>query len=173
MLDKGLLRGDIVVWLWSPKVESKRPACQLKIQEILKSKRTLSYEFYPPKDAEGVSSLLKTIGLLKAFRPDYISVTYGAGGSTRMLTEDVVVRAKREAGLLSMAHLTCVGQTKEEIHGVLKRLESAGIENVIALRGEPPRGPRRRGEQGTMPRRRCRCSHLAWPLPSTRRRAVS
>ena len=115
----------------------------MKIRDILKKKRTLSYEFYPPKEAEGIPSVLRAIDRLKVFRPDYISVTYGAGGTTRTLTEEIVVRVKRETDLLPMAHLTCVGQTREEIHGVLARLEAADIENVIALRGDPPRGETR------------------------------
>lgn len=115
----------------------------MKIRDILKKKRTLSYEFYPPKEVEGIPAVLRAINRLKIFRPDYISVTYGAGGTTRALTEEIVGRVKRETDLLPMAHLTCVGQTREEIHDVLTRLEAADIENVIALRGDPPRGETR------------------------------
>lgn len=77
---------------------------------------------------------------LKAFRPDFVSVTYGAGGSTRAFTEEITMRIKSETALEVMAHLTCVAQTKETVHGVLQRLESAGVENVIALRGDQPQG---------------------------------
>ena len=84
--------------------------------------------------------MLRAIERVKAHNPDFVSVTYGAGGSTRAFTEEITLRVKQEADLEVMAHLTCVGQTKEELDGVLERLEQAGIENVIALRGDPPRG---------------------------------
>jgi methylenetetrahydrofolate reductase (NADPH) len=87
-----------------------------------------------------VPSVFKAVDGLKVFRPDFVSVTYGAGGTTRALTEEIVVKVAREMDLVAMAHLTCVGQTREEVHQVLSRLESAGIQNVIALRGDPPRG---------------------------------
>lgn len=84
--------------------------------------------------------MLETLDELKVYRPDYVSVTYGAGGSTRAFTEEITFEAKRKTGVEVMAHLTCVGQTKEEIHGVLERLNAEGVENIIALRGDPPRG---------------------------------
>ncbi len=77
---------------------------------------------------------------LKEFSPDFVSVTYGAGGSTRAFTEEIVVGIKAEAQLEVMAHQTCVGQTKEAVHNALRRLENAGIENVIGLRGDIPQG---------------------------------
>ena len=100
----------------------------------------MSFEFYPPKTREGIPAVFRAIQRLESFDPDFVSVTYGAGGTTQALTEEIVTRVKEETGLLPMAHLTCVGQTKEEIHGVLARLDRSGIENVIALRGDPPRG---------------------------------
>ena len=100
----------------------------------------MSFEFYPPKTREGIHAVFRAIHRLESFNPDFVSVTYGAGGTTQALTEEIVTRVKGETDLLPMAHLTCVGQAKEEIHGVLSRLESSGIENVIALRGDPPRG---------------------------------
>jgi methylenetetrahydrofolate reductase (NADPH) len=112
----------------------------LKIKDILKKKKTISCEFFPPREAEGISNVLRTIDRVKVFWPDFVSVTYGAGGSTRVFTEEITMQVKRETDLEVMAHLTCVGQTKEEIHQVLERLDRAGIENVIALRGDPPRG---------------------------------
>ena len=112
----------------------------MKISEILKAKRSISCEFFPPKSAEGIPGVLRAIDRLKAFRPDFVSVTYGAGGSTRQFTEEITTRVKSEGELEVMAHVTCVGQTKEAVHGVLARLEDAGIQNVIALRGDPPRG---------------------------------
>jgi len=89
---------------------------------------------------EGVPSVFKAVDGLKSFGPDFVSVTYGAGGTTRALTEEIVVKVAREMKLVAMAHLTCVGQTREEVHNVLVRYEEAGIKNVIALRGDPPRG---------------------------------
>jgi methylenetetrahydrofolate reductase (NADPH) len=112
----------------------------LKIKDILKKKKSISCEFFPPREAEGIPNVLRTIDRVKVFRPDFVSVTYGAGGSTRVFTEEITMQVKQETDLEVMAHLTCVGQTKEEIHQVLERLDRAGIENVIALRGDPPRG---------------------------------
>ena len=112
----------------------------MKIREVLKRQRTLSFEFYPPKEEEGIPAVFRAIDRLKAFRPSFISITYGAGGTTRALTEEIAIRAKRETDLEVMCHLTCAAQTKEAVHGVLVRLQEAGIENVIALRGDPPRG---------------------------------
>jgi len=112
----------------------------LKIKDILKTRRTISFEFFPPRAAEGIPEVLQVIQQLKKFNPDFVSVTYGAGGATRRFTEEITVRAKRTTDLEVMAHLTCVGQTKDEVHEVLSRLEQAGIGNVMALRGDPPRG---------------------------------
>jgi methylenetetrahydrofolate reductase (NADPH) len=112
----------------------------LKIIDLLKNTRTISCELFPPKTAEGIPGVLRAIERLKAFRPDFVSVTYGAGGATRAFTEEITVRLKEEAELEVMAHLTCVGQTREELHRVLERLDRVGIENVIALRGDPPQG---------------------------------
>jgi methylenetetrahydrofolate reductase (NADPH) len=100
----------------------------------------ISFEFFPPKDQEGVDRLFTTVAELAPFAPAYVSVTYGAGGSTRQLTVELVGRIQREVGIEAMAHLTCVGATREELSGVLDQLEQAGVENVIALRGDPPKG---------------------------------
>lgn len=115
----------------------------MKICDILKARRTLSFEFYPPKSEEGLPSVFRAIERLAAYRPDFISITYGAGGSTRERTVGIAIRVHRKTDLTVMCHLTCAGQTKEEVHGVLVRLQEAGIENVIALRGDPPRGQER------------------------------
>lgn len=112
----------------------------MKIRDILNRTRTISCEFFPPKTVEGMPVVFRAIEELKAFSPDFVSVTYGAGGSTRTFTEEITVWIKVAAELEVMAHLTCAGQTKEEVHSVLERLHNAGIENVIALRGDPPRG---------------------------------
>ena len=113
----------------------------MKIHEILKpGEPAFSFEFFPPKDDAGFEQLYKTIEVLKPLSPSYVSVTYGAGGSTRSKTVTLVERIKNEIGIESMAHLTCVGATKDEIASVLDELQGAGIENVLALRGDPPRG---------------------------------
>ncbi len=121
-----------------PKSAQGRP--HIKITDILKRKRTLSFEFYPPKTRQGVPAVFRAIDRLAVFNPDFISVTYGAGGATQRFTEEIVTTVKGKTTLLPMAHLTCVGQTKKEIHVLLNRMDQAGIENLIALRGDPPRG---------------------------------
>lgn len=111
----------------------------MKISDILSERRSVSFEFYPPKEATGIPSVFRAIDRLKPYRPDFISVTYGAGGSTRAFTEEIAVGANEDPDLVVMAHITCSSQTKEDVHSVLKRLDAVGIENVIALRGDPPR----------------------------------
>jgi methylenetetrahydrofolate reductase (NADPH) len=112
----------------------------MKIASCLGGTPLYSFEFFPPKDAEGVDRLFETIAELKPYSPGYVSVTYGAGGSTRKLTVDLVRRIKKEAGIEAMAHLTCVGATQGEIASVLDELRDADIHNVIPLRGDPPKG---------------------------------
>lgn len=112
----------------------------MKIRDILKEKRTLSFEFFPPRDEQGVERLFGTIESLKRYQPDFIDITYGAGGSTQRLTVELCVRAYRESGLTVMAHVACVAQTAEFVHSVLSKFDAEGIENVILLRGDPPRG---------------------------------
>jgi len=112
----------------------------MKIIDILAQRPSLSFEFFPPKTPAGINSLFKAIGRLKAHNPDFVSVTYGAGGSTKDLTEELALRIKDEEHLLVMAHMTCSAQSRDEVHEVLARYEAGGIENVIALRGDPPRG---------------------------------
>ncbi len=101
----------------------------------------ISFEFFPPKTEEGDRNLLeKTIPALMRLRPDYCSVTYGAGGSTREKTLMIVERIQREHQLTAMAHLTCVNATKAELAGVLAEARARGITNILALRGDPPGG---------------------------------
>jgi len=101
----------------------------------------VSFEFFPPKTDEGDRNLLeKTIPALKELQPDYCSVTYGAGGSTREKTLMIVDRIQRQHNLTAMAHLTCVGSTKEELRAVLLEARGLGIKNILALRGDPPCG---------------------------------
>jgi methylenetetrahydrofolate reductase (NADPH) len=115
----------------------------MKVVDRLGKAPVFSFEFFPPKDAEGVERLFETIAELRPYEPAYVSVTYGAGGSTRRLTVELVRRIKHEVGIEAMAHLTCVGATREELGDVLEQLRTSGIENVIALRGDPPRGETR------------------------------
>jgi methylenetetrahydrofolate reductase (NADPH) len=100
----------------------------------------ISFEFFPPKGQEGVNMLFATVAELAPFAPAYVSVTYGAGGSTRQLTVDLVGRIQRDVGIEAMAHLTCVGATQAELAGVVDQLEAKGVQNIIALRGDPPKG---------------------------------
>ncbi len=116
----------------------------MRIRELLSCGRpSISFEFFPPKDDAGFDNLLKTMASLRDLRPTYISVTYGAGGSTRTRTLDVVSRIKRDFGIEAMAHLTCVGSSRQELGEVLDHLDRSGVENVLALRGDPPRGAER------------------------------
>jgi methylenetetrahydrofolate reductase (NADPH) len=101
---------------------------------------SISFEFFPPKSDEAAAQLERTIVELGALEPAFVSVTWGAGGSEREKTIDIVTRIKRETGIEAMAHLTCVGARRGELGAILTRLEAAGVENVLALRGDPPRG---------------------------------
>jgi len=113
----------------------------MKIKAILeKVSPSFSFEFFPPKNSEGFEQLFTTIGQLKSCQPSYVSVTFGAGGSTRSKTIDLVGRIKNEIGLESMAHLTCVGSSKEELRSILDTLQENGIHNILVLRGDPPQG---------------------------------
>lgn len=113
----------------------------MKICTLLQQAQPVfSFEFFPPKNDAGFEELYKTIGKLKELRPTFISVTYGAGGSTRRKTVELVAQIKHEIGIESMAHLTCVGATRADIDTVLAEIHARGIENILALRGDPPRG---------------------------------
>jgi methylenetetrahydrofolate reductase (NADPH) len=113
----------------------------VRIDEIIRSKGpTFSVEFFPPKTAEAKVALFDTARSLRELEPDFVSVTYGAGGSTRDGTVEITRGLKDELGLETMAHLSCVGETTEGLAATLDRIAAAGIENVFALRGDPPRG---------------------------------
>ena len=113
----------------------------MRIDEILGGPEPVfSIEFYPPKTPEKVDELFETVEALKPLDPSFVSVTYGAGGATRDGTVEIATRIKREHGLEAMAHLSCVGETREGLIEILDRFAAAGIENVLALRGDPPRG---------------------------------
>jgi methylenetetrahydrofolate reductase (NADPH) len=100
----------------------------------------ISFEFFPPKTPDAETRLFETVAQFAPLRPTFVSVTYGAGGATRRLTRDIVVRIKRDIGIEAMAHLTCLGHTADELAEILDALTAAGIENVLALRGDPPKG---------------------------------
>lgn len=115
----------------------------MRILDKLGAGPSFSFEFFPPKDAEGMETLFETVAHLRRYEPTYVSVTYGAGGSTRKLTVELVRRIQAETGIEAMAHLNAVGSTREAIAAVLDQLADAGIENVLPLRGDPPRGETR------------------------------
>jgi methylenetetrahydrofolate reductase (NADPH) len=112
-----------------------------RVGDLLATGRTFSFEFSPPKSASGSMSLGRTIAELEPLRPSFVSVTYGAGGSTREHTRDTVLWAQKETSIPSMAHLTCVGHTRAEIADVIGTYVDAGIENVLALAGDAPKDP--------------------------------
>ncbi len=113
----------------------------MKIIDMLRQgRRTVSFEFFPPKNDQSFSGLFTTIEALKPLQPSYVSVTYGAGGSTRRKTVDLVKRIKHEIGIEAMAHLTCVGASAGEIASVLQNFHEVGIDNLLPLRGDPPKG---------------------------------
>ncbi|WPZ36623.1 methylenetetrahydrofolate reductase [NAD(P)H] [Thalassobaculum sp. OXR-137] len=98
----------------------------------------VSFEFFPPKDEEGEAKLWHTVSRLEPYRPSFVSVTYGAGGSTRERTSRIVKRLARESSLTPAAHLTCVGATREEIDEIVRDWQAAGIKHIVALRGDAP-----------------------------------
>lgn len=100
---------------------------------------TFSFEFFPPKTPAGADALFETIRRLEPLKPSFVSVTYGAGGSTREMTHDLVVRIRQTTSLDAVPHLTCVGHKPEEIQEILQRYASAGVSNILALGGDPPR----------------------------------
>ena len=113
----------------------------MRIDELLAIQRPVfSVEFFPPKTDQGVAQLFETVAALKPLQPDYVSVTYGAGGSTRDGTVEMVERISRDYGIETMAHLSCVGETRAGLRAILDRFAAVGVHNVLALRGDPPRG---------------------------------
>ncbi|MGH7728532.1 MAG: methylenetetrahydrofolate reductase [NAD(P)H] [Vulcanimicrobiaceae bacterium] len=111
----------------------------MKIAELLgRGRPTISFEFFPPKSEAGVAQLLETIGTLRALGPAFVSVTYGAGGSSRTRTVEVVTRIKHELGIEPLAHVTCIGSTAGELRALFGELASSGVENVMLLRGDRP-----------------------------------
>lgn len=114
----------------------------MRIDQILAgaNEPVFSFEFFPPKTDEGEQNLRAALASLRELEPAFVSVTYGAAGSTRGLTLELTKWIKQELGIEAMAHLSCVGATRDELCVILDSLADAGIENVLALRGDPPRG---------------------------------
>jgi methylenetetrahydrofolate reductase (NADPH) len=113
----------------------------MKIRDILSQKKTVfSFEFFPPKTEADVPALFQTLSDLKRFHPDFVSVTWGAGGSTHRQTIDIVGQIKKDHGIEPLAHLTCVGVNRDQIQKILQEIHSKDIENILALRGDPPLG---------------------------------
>src|SRR5919198_1075631 len=121
----------------------------MRISEAFKLGRpTFSFEFLPPRTDQAARDLFKTIDHLQALRPDFVTVTYGAGGSTRERTIELVTDIKHRLRIEVAAHLTCVGHSADEIGAIAERLRRNGIENLMALRGDPPRGQERFTKMG-------------------------
>ena len=113
----------------------------MHIQDILGgTETTYSFEFFPPKTAEASDQLFQTISHLEALKPSFVDVTYGAGGSTRELTNDLVLRIRRETKLETVPHLTCVCHTEKEIDQILEKWAANGVSNILALAGDLPTG---------------------------------
>jgi methylenetetrahydrofolate reductase (NADPH) len=114
----------------------------VRIDELLAQNHrpVFSFEFFPPKTEDGLKNLFEAVGELRSLRPDYVSVTYGAGGSTATKTIEIVSRIKEEYGIEAMAHFTCVGSTVGELRDTLDAMAAVGVDNVLALRGDPPPG---------------------------------
>ena len=113
----------------------------MRIDGILAERRPVfSFEFFPPKTDEGLANLRETLAVLSNDAPDFVSVTYGALGATRDTTIDIVKWIKQDLGIEAMAHFTCVGATTAELRATLDEIEAAGVDNVLALRGDPPAG---------------------------------
>ena len=114
----------------------------MRIDELLAQQHrpVFSFEFFPPKTEDGLRNLFDAVGELRSLRPDYVSVTYGAGGGTAHKTIEIVSRINEEYGIEAMPHFTCVGSTVDELRETLGEMASAGVDNVLALRGDPPPG---------------------------------
>ncbi len=113
-----------------------------RVRDLLATgERSFSFEFFPPRDAAGVSALWTALRELESLRPTFVSVTYGAGGSSRDTTIEITQRIARETTMTPMAHLTCVGHTRDELRAIVGAYADAGVRNVLTLRGDPPGGP--------------------------------
>src|SRR3954451_22631288 len=110
-----------------------------KIVDILAAGPSRSFEFFPPKTEAAEQQLEQTLLELEPLHPSFVSVTYGAGGATREMTHDIVTRINRESSLTAMAHLTCAAHTRRELTDIVTRYGDAGVQNILALRGDPPK----------------------------------
>jgi len=111
------------------------------VAALLAAGTTYSFEFFPPRDDAAEAQLAATLSELEPLRPSFVSITYGAGGSTRDRTHDLVIDILRRTTMTPMAHLTCVGHTRAELAAILERYRRDGVANLLALRGDPPAGP--------------------------------
>jgi methylenetetrahydrofolate reductase (NADPH) len=109
-----------------------------RIAEMLANEKTFSFEFFPPKTPEAEITLEMTLAELELLKPSFVSVTYGAGGSTRERTHDLVVSINRNTTMTAMAHLTCAAHRRQELVDIVTRYKEAGVENILALGGDPP-----------------------------------
>jgi methylenetetrahydrofolate reductase (NADPH) len=113
----------------------------MRIDQLLADEEPLfSFEFFPPRTEQGEQNLYAALAELRTLEPSFVSVTYGAGGSTRSKTIEIVKRIREDYGLEAMAHFTCVGATEDQLRSTLEEMRAAGIDNVLALRGDPPAG---------------------------------
>jgi methylenetetrahydrofolate reductase (NADPH) len=121
---------------------SRMPGGADTVRELIAAgERSFSFEFFPPKDEEGERQLWKALRELETLNPTFVSVTYGAGGSTRDRTVAITERIAHETSMTPLAHLTCVGHSRETLRSVIGAYAGAGVRNVLALRGDPPAGP--------------------------------
>ena len=109
---------------------------------IAEGQRSISFEFFPPKNEAGTTQLWQAIQDLEPYAPTFVSVTYGAGGATRDTTVEITGRIARETAMTPVAHLTCIGHTRQELEKILDTYVEAGVHHLMALRGDPPEGPR-------------------------------
>src|SRR3954467_1479391 len=116
---------------------------KLTIGQLVRGgERSISFEFMPPRDQAGAEQLWSAIRDLEPYQPTFVSVTYGAGGSTRDTTVQITGRIARETSMRAMGHLTCVGHTRDELLAIVESYRAAGVRDVLALRGDPKEGPR-------------------------------
>ncbi len=122
---------------------STMPGGARTVRELIAAgERSFSFEFFPPKDADGERQLWTALRELEVLQPTFVSVTYGAGGSTRDRTIGITAQIAQDTSMTPLAHLTCVGHTREELRSVIGAYAGVGVRNVLALRGDPPQGPR-------------------------------